>query len=182
MYDVPRVDTGLESDEEGAASPSRAPVEVSTSLYNPAKYGPNGTLVLAATQALNGTDGPLDLSKLPMSPIVSSMGPQVFSRRPTSPTPKFGHEPRLRAVKPPLCNNLYDITAGDTLTAPRPTTALCSLSGRPAPAAKRFVTTDYDFAVVTNPGEEPPPPPAGGCGWCAEAYCHVWLCHCVLCV
>jgi hypothetical protein len=153
LYDVPKIDTGLSSDDDEEPVESPAYPEVSTSLYNPAKYGPNGTLVLAAALARTGELDPAASSApLPMSPIVSSMGPQVLSRVSTSPTPTIGKEPRMKPVKAPLCKALYNVSSGEALVAPRPATALCSLSGRPVTLAKKYPTTDYDYAVAGTPG------------------------------
>jgi hypothetical protein len=77
---------------------------------------------------------------------------QVLSYQRTSPNLGFGTERRLKPQKPPLCSNLYDLTASDAAALPRPATALCSVSGRTGLFAKKFVTTDYDFAPTGVPG------------------------------
>lgn len=141
---------GATSSSVGSTASKRGgpPLPVSSSLYNPAKYGPTGTVTLSALSLDEGDKH----GSLSMSPIVSSIGPQVLSSQRTSPTLAFGVERRLKPSKPPLCSNLYDISAGEAVAHPRPATALCSVSGRTGLFAKKFVTTDYDFAPTGVPG------------------------------
>ncbi len=103
-----------------------------------------------------------------VSPIVSAMGPQVVSWRASSPSSKFGSEPRTRDAKPPLCANMYNISNAEAMTTSRPKTALCSLSGRPDGQRRKFVTHDYDWSPEGAPG-------GLSCSRDAPAVCHVGL-------
>ena len=74
----------------------KSPVPVSTSLYNPDKYGPDAVKTR-----------PLPSDGFCHSPILSSMGSQVSSKLATRPRTVFGSSQKLPPTRKPITGMLY---------------------------------------------------------------------------